>query len=725
MAEDKVFNIPGDLAFIEADNIPGELLPAWQRPLRDESEISKVKDNSEEFFQKVQDYQIDDLLGLSAFYSLVKGVFSERDASYPEPSDLELLQGIALVGARRGGKKYLPREFGVSELWGELSRQNYVLSCSDEQSRANPLDHMATVHTAYYRNPYGDDFFDRMVLAVTSEYDKRYIRNGTFAQMGELIVNVRKTIWGRFQSYFSRMGKTLRMNRKKLIRELKSIYGDKIDPEFIRACDGLDVDQLRAKVYNCLEDDAVQKVFRLDGEWVALCESGGYPVVDFLQKLSLESIDGYDSIESLISTNSISCRPFIKTDNGYSIYCLLTMMSFPFSVLLTLLGSGEEEKNRLEKVRGWFVEVESHRMLSQAFPSAKVAMGGYWFREEGHRVESDLIVLLSTHVLIFEAKGAVFPERVRSGNPGAAKQFLRKIWGKSTRQSGALARKIKETDEPIRIVDAKGDLLLEIESKKITTISRFSVSVEQVGVLMNAPRILKEMGVLDEAVDPAPCIILSELGMVLKSLKSELACLHYLTRRAGLCLQHQIIGDEMDIFAIYLQSSFSHFPESEATMMILGASDYVREYCSEGGTFSIPPRSSLNNSPYFDGLLRYMRSRLPHVYFNAGLLVMDTPFGHQMEFEKEMRRNFVGMPSKGDSPVAFTHVKSTLGQFVICATYMDPRLDVEVRRNMAMNALAHVGSQHNVKEGLIFVRLAGSSVPYDALYFGGSTVNSR
>lgn len=237
---------------------------------------------------------------------------------------------------------------------------------------------------------------------------------------------------------------------------------------------------------------------------------------------------------------------------------------------------------------------------------------------------------------------------------------------------------------------------------------------------MNAPRILQDLNIIAAETDPAPCIILSELQQVFSSLKSELHRLHYLTRRYVVCSRNQIIGDEMDIFSIYLRTGFAGFEASDELMMMLGASYDLAEYKTSRGVLSVPKNSALRNAPFFDSLLDFMRGRNAVAYLEVGLLLLDTPLEKQLMLVAGMREKFVGRPKASKSPIVFTAVEGLLGAFAICCIYMDRNVHPAQRREIAMDVLGSVGSASNASEGFAFVRLNKSPDAYDALYYGGT-----
>lgn len=719
MSEEFAFHMPGNVTFLTADSIPDHMIADWQKEILEEGRLSEVLATTNKFLEKIKSYELHDALGLTALYTFLKAVIKDGyKTSYPEHADLEVLQALLLGFKEIHTKNPLPRD-EVSEFWLELMRQNYAASHNNKRLNQSPIEALADSHIAYYRNPYGDEFFDRMLYEITSEYDNRYLRNGKFANAGRLLIFIRKTIWARFQSFYGLWVEMFGFNRKRLISEI-SRYSQQDDcDEGVDSWKSVSNTSLRNHLRNLVEDHAVKNMFKLDYDWI---KNSGFEcdlVIDTLDKLSLSKVVRGEGFDGLCRFNPIAASPFVKSDDGYSIYCLLTLMSLPFSSLLTILGGNPDAKTKMEKIRGWFAERETARILHEAFPTAKHVSSGYWFRNKEERIESDLIVLVSRHLLIFEAKGALITDRVRSGAAGAAQQFLKKTWGKSTQQGAALSEYLKYTKQAVDIVDSRGAVQLTLDPNEIRTVSRFSVSLEQVGPLMNSPKFLRELNVIDESMQPAPCIILSELASLLEVLKDELHRLHYLTRRFVVCNRNQIFGDEMDVFSIYLRTGFAGLIATEEVMMILGESYRLSECKGRDGKLRIPTDSALRNAPFFESLLSLMRTRQSSALLEVGLLILDMPYEEQLTFEREINRRFRGKPNECESPVVFSTVHGVLGDFTVCGVYLDRGITYSLRRKMVLNILASIGGESKAVEGFAFSKLNKSSAPYDALYYGG------
>lgn len=715
--------ISGQLAFVDGEQANSIMPSAWLMSLHDPEEANKVLARFPAFRERVRQIDRDHLLGLTGLYALTGsiGVF-QREASYPQVAELEFLQALALTGEELDTQKLQPDE--VMPFWKELSAQYYVASRGASEARA-PLSGIARTHMAFYRNPYGDEFFDLMVLSITKEYDDRYIRDGSFSRKGRALVVLRKEIWQRYVTYNEACQLALHGEYTEVVALLRRFNSWASDEAFNEYIGAIEIANLRHAAFNSVEDAAVKNLFALDANWIAAQEANGVPMASVLDTLSLLQA-GEMEATNIASANPVWDAPAIKVNEGYVLYSPITLTSFPFRCLLTLLENTEHKKLRLEKIRGWFVEQEGRRIMEREFPSAQVVLSGFWDRTPGERVESDLLVLMYDRLFILEAKGALIPDRVRFGARDATIQFLKRIWGTATQQGVALANFLESANKPVVIRDHKGVAVMTLDPNKLKSVSRLGISVEQVGPLMNAPDILKEAGVLPHTTLAAPCIMLAELSQVFKNAANDLRKLHYLLRRTEVATKYQIIGDELDIYTTYLQFGFSSLPEPDKLFMVLGASYTLDDYRDENGVVRLPADSALKCSPYFLRVLQRAKERQSPVYPEVGLMLLDMPYQEQLDVERKMGQLFGKRPKTGKEKVLMMAVDAPAERAALAIVLIDKTVSPEERRTMGINITTATAEKFGASQVVCIVRVWKDKNSYDAIYsFGKSLIGRR
>lgn len=703
-------NNAGKFAFSMPQGGDDDLVwPVALRGVKNSEQQELVRSRRDIFIDEVGKIEPVKILGLTALYTLKGGFFSPgMENTYPEVNDLEFLQAI-ILSANGEEKKELLDNSKVSGIWKDLKEQCYVASHEVSNLNQTKLEKLSQSTSAYYRNPYGDNFFDNMIIAITKEYDARYVRNGSIEKIGLCLVAMRGEIISRIKDYIESLGMIFNGIKGQKISAFSKITCGKYNFNY----EGVSDSDLEQGLHNAAEDYASKFLFLLDDDWIKQQEAKGLPMKEVLCSLSLEKNDSWNDLLVITKSNPMWSKPVFSIGGSFYLFSPLTLASFPFSALLVFL----KDKTRLEKIRGWFVESEAKNLLKKSFPSATIIHGGKWMKNESQQMETDLLVLLSGHLIIFEAKGALLPDRARQGSPEALKHFLRRVWGKSIEQGNSLAERLKYNQKPLNIFDSSGVNLVTIDPEKLLSIARYGISVEQIGLFMNSPKQLKSEGVLDADVAPAPCIILSELKIILEALQTEEQKLHYLARRTELCQSIDFLGDELDLFVVYLQCGFDGLVGLGGDLMLLGASFSLREYRNKKGLVDLPKDSSLRNSYFFSNLLERLKYRKSDAFLKVALILFDFPLQSQIEFEENMKLTFRRSGLGSTLPVVASKMESKKSNLIVCGVMVDNELNFKDIREQAHSIFMSNCSKFLQNEGFVFVKVLKSKRVYDALYY--------
>ncbi len=343
----------------------------------------------------------------------------------------------------------------------------------------------------------------------------------------------------------------------------------------------------------------------------------------------------------------------------------------------------------------------------------------FWFDEQGKRYETDIIAVAVNRLFIFEAKGALLPDRIRTGNFAKAKSFLKDTHGFAGTQAGRLAHEIKRRSDGLPMFTEDGHKIITLTADMAEEVIAFSLTIDQLGTIANARQLLETVGILDDKAFRVPPLMVSEFEKVLEALPDEIYRLHYLTRRHQLYGAVDIIGDELDVFATYVMRGFSSLPpQGYNSISALGASYYLDNFI-QGGHVVFPPGSSLANTRYFDRVLRYMVERKPDRYLDLAFSVLDIPADIQQRFE-EMMKELRAAAQKLDSDqiqVGSVPVKRGLMSLVVAGSvYGD--MDREVRNDALTRGLADAIVNRGVQSGFLIGRELGfEQYPYSVSLF--------
>jgi hypothetical protein len=154
------------------------------------------------------------------------------------------------------------------------------------------------------------------------------------------------------------------------------------------------------------------------------------------------------------------------------------------------------------------------------------------------------------------------------------------------------------------IDDERGEKIASLRRSEISEVIPIVLTIEQLGIIANARKLLEVADLSGAELFSAMPVMVAELAFILKLLPDETTRAHYLSRRSRIFQERDVLGDEMDLFALYLMYGFSAQAfKREQFMWALGASYSLSKYLDEDGALIIPTTSTTANTPYFLRLL--------------------------------------------------------------------------------------------------------------------------
>jgi hypothetical protein len=584
------------------------------------------------------------LLGISGFYAQIWShrVSIERKPRYElDVADLECLQ-ILLTSSRDNPHGATPTPDDLPEMWAE-TRLQYFAEINHERLEALGAERaqLATrvrSHAAYYRNPYGRKFFAHMLTTIAALLDSNVPARQThrFSSFASVLlrmieaINERLVIAQEQIRSIHEPGTDLRSFSEALAhttQQAKDLYAAWFAPDLPR-------EALQYLCYNMIERSS-WLIFRFTADEIARFNPD--PGYDPIPDLKLCAI-GFSDTKSAKVTDPWY-RPFVFHEDTFYLFSPYTALSFPFH-LLTSIGSADSSafKSRLENVRGKFLEQEAAAIFKRHFPASTVIPKAYWYEESGNRIETDLIVIVGDRLLVIESKGAILPDKLIAGRYDRAKTFLRDTFGSGNLQTIRLMHRLGSCSH-LQLYDERGDRTHLLESCSFTEIIPIVLTVEELGIIANARSLLELAKISDAELFEAMPIMVAELDYVLSLLTDQVIRLHYLSRRSKIFRQRAVIGDELDLFALYVMFGFSAdvFKKGEL-IWALGASYSLKNYINTNEMLEFPDTSTVKSTAYFSRVLSLIAESKAPDYLNACFLILDTPPGIQESFEREARK---------------------------------------------------------------------------------------
>jgi len=338
--------------------------------------------------------------------------------------------------------------------------------------------------------------------------------------------------------------------------------------------------------------------------------------------------------------NPVWLRPLIALDTPGQYFCALpqTLMSFVYPIVDELVKPHAALAKRLSDVRSDFLESEVERLLKVAFPDAQVVPRFKW--PDGDQVfETDIMLRFDSTILLVEAKSAKVSWPALRGAPERLLRDVRELIVAPSEQSGRLAAKLQQ-EIALRTAGSAPQMDFPLPLDKVTAVVRLSVSLQDFATVQSVPSLLAQAGVLNNRYPLAPCISLADLEVLIDLLEEPYVRLHYLRQRASTMLAQQVVGDELDMLGLYLDTSlnFGGLQPGEQNIALNGYSARLDRYYTaldEGMHARKPRRATI---AWFNRLCEQISNRPMSGWSElTGALLSLTPF-QQQNVEREVQR---------------------------------------------------------------------------------------
>lgn len=372
---------------------------------------------------------------------------------------------------------------------------------------------------------------------------------------------------------------------------------------------GINVDDARFAVFMAAES-ILPTLFIIDSGELSLELSLDTAVVEkILSRLSLSfgSLSDSDP-ESLILDNPVWGRPLIQLGEQ-KYFCAIpqTLMSFVLRIIDDLISPFADLKEKLQKRRSAYLELQSERSMQAAFPGCQISRGYKWM-EGARQYENDLALRYDTTIILVESKSGAITWPALRGAPNRVIRHINELIVGPSDQSGRLSHRLREA-----ISDPESSMVSDfpLPLDGVQTIIRLSLTLQDFATLQSVPSLMADAGLINSKYPLAPCLTVSDLEVVTQILDEPFLRLHYLRRRAELLPKISQIGDELDSLGFYLDTGFNLGEvESGGSRLVMpgysGKIDRYFTYIDEQRP-SIKPKPNL--SPWIFFICEQLRDR--------------------------------------------------------------------------------------------------------------------
>jgi hypothetical protein len=384
------------------------------------------------------------------------------------------------------------------------------------------------------------------------------------------------------------------------------------------------------------------------------------------------------------------------------------------------------------KVRSAYLEKATANLFRAAVPSAKVLEGVHWTKPTSdQRYETDLLVILDSHVLVVECKAGHITDRARRGDSVRLEKDLGRLIEEPTLQGQRFARLLLTAGEPFEVEDSTRAKHL-IDGKRFLRISRINITLDYLGPVGVQARLLRELRIVSKDLEPAATLHLHELENVIELLDQPALLFHYLHRRAEIEAANDLLTGEGGLLALYLATGFDlgDFEGAESHSLALPTMEHELEPYFMGKELHRPvPKPKRRLTGWWKDILASLEKRQTLGWMESSFALLSVGYERQKEFERLSKKVLNVVKSNWRDP---NHEN---GCFLIAGS-PKRRLKVlfvgvknvtlEKQRDSVSRAITVADDKVSTAGTVAIVRSASTrTYPYSAVYLAGPDYEAR
>lgn len=425
--------------------------------------------------------------------------------------------------------------------------------------------------------------------------------------------------------------------------------------------------------------------------------------------------------EHFILTNPVLARPFISLgDETYFSAVWGVLPHMVLDILEDLVWENEGVRERYTKAKATYLEDELERIVRAGCPSGQVFRGSTWKDATGVEYENDLIVIIDTFAVVFEAKSASVTDPARRGAPGRLAETLRELIEEPSEQGLRFIGLLKGEPAVHHFRTKRGETNV-IDSRPIKHYIPIGVTLSHLGFIASNLKKLIAAGVVEKQLEElAPSINITDLESVFELLPREVEKVHYLARRREFEAHMQYEGDELDLLGFYLDNGFNigdtEYEQDTVLNMTLKSKELDPYFVgSREGKVVRKPRLAMTE--WWDEILSRVSERKFDGWLETGFILLNTTKEDQEQFEaafKELARQVLdGKASKSHNWIRWESGPKRRLYIIIGYPYLTD--DKELRNSILAEAIEGDGTAHARGVAAIGLNMRHPHFPYDIL----------
>jgi hypothetical protein len=413
-------------------------------------------------------------------------------------------------------------------------------------------------------------------------------------------------------------------------RVFAELCGD--DLEQFKALMVMHSDLRLSSIYSFSWDDAV----RAYGD-----ESGREGLRQLLQAWSQDFGDlSQCDPKHFLYSNPVLQRPFIRIGEDRYFWVLCGLHSHTLPGMLELL-IPKAHRDRYVRTRSKYLESQVEALFRKAFPDGQVYRGSR-FRlspEEPSVYENDVLVVIDSTAIVLECKANLVDPPARRGAPLRFVDTIEDLVVAASVQAHRFAEFLKANPRRHCFETSSGQVN-RVDASRLLRIIPISVTYENLGFISANLKELVAAGIIEPGQPLVPSLCLTDLEVVLETLDSQAQRIHYLARRVEFERSMQYLGDELDLFALYIDTGFNgEKVERNDTFLNIGmmSKELDPYFVARADGVSIA-KPTLRLTRWWKDILARIEQRQNEFWNEIAYVFLSVAYEDQEKFEKRFKQ---------------------------------------------------------------------------------------
>jgi hypothetical protein len=250
-----------------------------------------------------------------------------------------------------------------------------------------------------------------------------------------------------------------------------------------------------------------------------------------------------------------------------------------------------------------------------------------------------------------------------------------------------------------------------------------SVTYENLGFVSANLKRSAEAGLIQSPVPLVPSICLTDLEVILETLDSQAQRIHYLSRRSEIERTMNYVGDESDLFALYLDSGFNlgDWEDGKAFVNVIMKSKELDPYFMAREDGVSVPKPKLRLTKWWHDILTRIELVKKPLWTELAYIILSVGRSDQDRLERTVKKllhrvQTGRVPMKHNWQLLVTRQGSSRSYAVIGYLY---RTESREERNEMIQEMAAMLEEKSPVHGIavIGVDATAPSYPYDVLVY--------